>query len=672
MAKDDINKLIKQSTTDNKLDDKKTSIIASELNRKSLKQYIRELRKFEKSKKVTIEIPQNQNNLLKDDLQSLFPGKEIEIIENPELILGLKIISGDDVMELNLAHKLGELVSFIKDDEINEQQSKIAESKIISRLEDRLKSFTDEIEQKYENIGYVQKNSDGVIVASGLSKVTMGELVTIESSSVSDINLKYTGVVLNFNEDSVSIIILSSTSDIKEGDLIRRTNNLLSIPVSDETLGRVIDPLGNPLDGRKIIKSLTQMPLERIAAGVVEREPVNTPLKTGIKAVDTMLPIGRGQRELIIGDRGLGKTAIAIDTIINQKSFNKKRQNTNAKSDPHNTGIDQRPVTCIYVAIGQKQSSIAQTIEILREKEALDYTVIVAAPSSSPAAQQYLAPYAGCAIAEYFMEKGEDVLIVYDDLTKHAWAYRQLSLVLQRPAGREAYPGDIFYLHSRLLERSVKLNKKNGGGSITALPIIETQASDISAYIPTNVISITDGQIYLEPSLFNIGIRPAINPGSSVSRVGGAAQTKAIKSVSGKLRLELAQYNSLAAFAQFGSDLDATTLKQLERGKRIVEILKQPQLSPLSEPLQIISVWSVTNGYLDDVPVENISEFEMQLHDYFLMHETDLLTELGSGDKLTDKLTQKLIKAIEDFKKGNKFAQTEKTSDVNESVNQNN
>ena len=377
---------------------------------------------------------------------------------------------------------------------------------------------------------------------------------------------------------------MDKSDDIKEGDTVKTTGILLSIEVSERFIGRVVDHLGEPLDGKPKIKNGKKMPLERIAAGVVQREPVNTPVKTGIKAIDAMIPIGRGQRELIIGDRGIGKTAIAIDTIINQKQASKVK--------------GAKPMVCVYVAIGQKQSTIAQVIEKLRETGAMEYTIVVVASASDPAALQYLAPYAGVAIAEYFMEKGQDVLVVYDDLTKHAWAYRQISLVLRRPAGREAYPGDIFYLHSRLLERAVKMNKENGNGSITALPIIETQANDISAYIPTNVISITDGQIFLQPDLFNAGIRPAIDAGNSVSRVGGAAQTPAIKSVAGKMRLELAQYNNLAAFAQFGSDLDEATAKQLERGKRTIEILKQPQYKPLPEALEYLSIWLVTNGIL--------------------------------------------------------------------------
>ncbi len=497
---------------------------------------------------------------------------------------------------------------------------------IIKQLEERLGKISQN--SKTEHVGEVIKNSDGVIVASGLSKVTMGEMVDIGKSS--------RGVVFNLTQDTASIILLDAKGDIKEGDVIKRTNELLSIDAHEDLLGRVVDPIGNPLDGKPVIKKGKKMPLEKIAAGVTARQPVDTPLKTGIKAIDAMIPIGLGQRELIIGDRGLGKTAIALDTIINQRQIAKGK----------------KQVICIYVAIGQKQSSISQVIDRLKQEDAFSYTIVVSAGAADPASLQYLAPYAASAIGEYFMEKGEDVLIVYDDLTKHAWAYRQISLVLQRPAGREAYPGDIFYLHSRLLERAVRLNKENGGGSITALPIIETQASDISAYIPTNVISITDGQIYLQSDLFNIGVRPAINPGSSVSRVGGAAQTKAIKSVAGKLRLELAQYNSLAAFAQFGSELDESTMKQLERGKRSVEILKQPQYSPLPEALEILSIWSVTNGYLDDIPVEEVERFEKELHEYAKTHAKKLIDTLNTGDKITDETLSALKKIVEDFKKG--------------------
>jgi F-type H+-transporting ATPase subunit alpha len=445
------------------------------------------------------------------------------------------------------------------------------------------------------------------------------------------------GVVLNLDEDYCSIILLDKSTTIQEGDSVKTSGILLSIEVSESLIGRVVGTLGDPLDGKPKIKGGKHMPLERIAAGVIQREPVNTPVKTGIKAIDAMIPIGRGQRELIIGDRGIGKTAIAIDTIINQKQASKVK--------------GAKPMICVYVAIGQKQSTIAQIIEKLRETGAMDYTIVIVASASDPAALQYLAPYAGVAVAEYFMEKGQDVLVVYDDLTKHAWAYRQISLVLRRPAGREAYPGDIFYLHSRLLERAVKMNKENGGGSITALPIIETQANDISAYIPTNVISITDGQIFLQPDLFNAGIRPAIDAGNSVSRVGTAAQTAAIKSVAGKMRLELAQYNNLAAFASFGSDLDEATSKQLERGKRTVEILKQPQYQPLPETLEYLSVWLVTSGTLDDIAIENVSRFEMEFHDYMKRKETKLLDELSGGQKPHEELLNKIAKAAEAFKK---------------------
>ncbi|MEK7160188.1 MAG: F0F1 ATP synthase subunit alpha [Patescibacteria group bacterium] len=498
---------------------------------------------------------------------------------------------------------------------------------IIKQLEKKLLDFN--TNASFKNVGVVEKNTDGVIVASGLSKAMMGELVAFENNAK--------GVILNLDEDSVSIILLSEASDIKEGDSVKTTGILLSIEASEELLGRVVNPLGVPLDGKQKIKKGKQMPLERIAAGVVEREPVNTPLKTGIKAIDAMIPIGRGQRELIIGDRGIGKTAVAIDTIINQKQVAKQK--------------GQKQVLCVYVAIGQKQSTIAQVIEKLKETGALEYTIVVVASASHPASLQYLAPYAGVAIAEYFMEKGQDVLVVYDDLTKHAWAYRQISLILRRPAGREAYPGDIFYLHSRLLERAVRMNKKNGDGSITALPIVETQANDLSAYIPTNIISITDGQIFFQSDLFYSGNRPAIDAGNSVSRVGGAAQTSAIKSIAGKMRLELAQFSNLAAFAQFGSELDEATAKQLERGKRTIEIIKQPQYSPLSESLEYLSIWLVTSGALDNVLVEKVLEFENQYHDFMKRKYAKILDELSDGKKPSEDLIKKIEKTVIEFKK---------------------
>lgn len=415
---------------------------------------------------------------------------------------------------------------------------------ILEELEKKLAGFTYDV--KLENVGTVETAGDGVVSISGLSKIAMGELAQFDNGSL--------GLAFNLEEDSVSLILLGKQTGITTGSNVRKTGKFLTIGAGEELLGRVINPLGVPLDSTSKPKIKKQMPLEKIAAGVVLRKSVDTPLFTGLKAIDAMTPIGRGQRQLIIGDRQTGKTSIVLDTIINQRV---------------EKGSKRRQVYCIYVAIGQKQGSIAQTVAKLSEKKSMDYTIVVSAAASDGAAMQYLAPFAGCAIAEYFLEKGEDVLIAYDDLSKHAWAYREISLVLKRPAGREAYPGDIFYLHSRLLERAVRLNEKHGGGSITALPIVETQAGDVSAYIPTNIISITDGQIYLETDLFNAGVRPAINAGISVSRVGGAAQTQIMRKVAGPLRLDLAQYRELAAFAQFGSDLDKATQAKLDRGGRI-------------------------------------------------------------------------------------------------------
>lgn len=499
---------------------------------------------------------------------------------------------------------------------------------IIKKLEERLTTFGQDV--RVQNIGKVIKNTDGVVVASGLSKAQIGEIVNFRQGSL--------GVVLNLDEDYVSIILLGEDANIKEGDYVKTSGKILNISVSDELLGRVINPLGDPLDAMPKIKNGKSMPLEQIARGVVLREPVNTPLKTGIKAIDSMIPIGRGQRELIIGDRQTGKTSIAIDTIINQRpGFAKASAG--------------KPVICIYVAIGQKQSTVAQVVAKLSQANSLDYSIVVNAAASDPVALQYLAPYAGCSVAEYFLEKGRDVLIVYDDLSKHAWAYRQISLVLKRPAGREAYPGDIFYLHSRLLERAVKLNKANGGGSITALPIIETQANDISSYIPTNVISITDGQIYLQSDLFNAGIRPAINVGNSVSRVGGAAQTATIKSVSSKLRLELAQYRELAIFAEFGGELDLATIAQIERGKRITEILKQPQSQPLPEPFEFLSINSAISGLLDDIPVDKIQAFEKEYHEFIKRNHPTIIENLTSGEKPTGETLKQIQKATQEFKK---------------------
>lgn len=501
---------------------------------------------------------------------------------------------------------------------------------IIKKLEKKLMDVSGSA--KEQNIGRVETIGDSIIVASGLSKAVMGEEVLFAHGT--------RGMILNLDEDSVSIVLLGKSSDLKEGDIVKTTGNILTITASEALLGRVVNPIGVPLDAEPVIKKGTPMLLEKIAAGVIDRQPVDAPLKTGIKVIDAIIPIGRGQRELIIGDRGLGKTAIAIDTIINQKEGN----------DLAEKGKGKR-VVCIYVAIGQKNSTVAQVVDKLKETGAMDYTIVVAANASDPVSLQYLAPYAGVAIAEYFCEKGEDVLIVYDDLTKHAWAYRQITLVLKRPAGREAYPGDVFYIHSRLLERAVRLSSARGGGSITALPVIETQADDISAYIPTNVISITDGQIFLKNDLFNSGIRPAVDVGLSVSRVGGAAQTGAMKSVAGGVKLAHAQFRELQVFAQFGSELDPATLQQLERGKRVNEIFKQPQYSPLSEALEIISIWSVTNGYMDDISVDDVVRFEKQYHEYVTTHDKKLLAELNSGKKITPEVTEQLKKITESFKK---------------------
>jgi len=497
---------------------------------------------------------------------------------------------------------------------------RISSVDIAKDLVEKLKIYTSKVEAGFT--GRVKSIADGVARISGLADISYSEMIEFSDGIL--------GVAINLEEEEVGAIVLGNYLKIHEGDLVKSTGRLLSIGVSEKLAGRVIDPLGNPLDGKGKVETKTFYPIEKIAPGVVKREPVNKPLQTGIKAIDSMIPIGRGQRELIIGDRATGKTAIAIDTIINQKSEN---------------------VICIYVAIGQKTSRIAQIIDILQKKGAMDYTIIVAANASDPASLQYIAPYTGCAIGEYFMDKGKDALVIYDDLTKHAWSYREISLVLRRPSGREAYPGDVFYLHSRLLERACKLSDKYGGGSLTALPIIETQAGDLSAYIPTNVISITDGQIYLESDLFYAGVRPAINVGLSVSRVGGAAQIKAMKQVAGRLRLDLAQYRSLAAFAQFATDLDQATRMQIERGARMVELLKQKQFIPLPVSKQIVLIFAGTYGYLDDIPISRIAEFETKYLEYMETVHLKLVNQIKKEEKITDEIKDKLKKAIEDFKK---------------------
>jgi F-type H+/Na+-transporting ATPase subunit alpha len=493
---------------------------------------------------------------------------------------------------------------------------------IIEELKKRITGFKSDASEK--TFGRVISVGDGIARVSGLGDAMMSEMLEFKSAAGSKF-----GVVLNLEEDSVGAIILDDTEGIKEGDEVVALKRILEVPVSEAIIGRVLNPLGKALDGREEIKTDKFYPVEKVAPGVITRESVKKPLQTGIKAIDAMIPIGRGQRELIIGDRQIGKTAIAIDTIINQKGQN---------------------VKCIYVAIGQKESKIAGIVAKLKEAGAMEYTTVILAGASDPASLLYIAPFAGSAMAEYFLDKGEDVLIVYDDLTKHAAAYRELSLLLRRPPGREAYPGDVFYLHSRLLERACKLNKDFGGGSITALPVIETQSGDVSAYIPTNVISITDGQIYLVPDLFYQGNRPAVDAGISVSRVGSAAQIKAMKKVAGKMRLEVAQYRELAAFAQFGSDLDEDTKRKLERGKRIVEILKQGQYVPMLVEEQVAIFFAVTNGLMDNVPVEKIVEFEPKMVEYVKAKAADALKAIKTSGELADDTSAKLKKVIEEFK----------------------
>jgi F-type H+-transporting ATPase subunit alpha len=477
------------------------------------------------------------------------------------------------------------------------------------------------------NVGTVVEVGDGITRIHGLAGVKYNELIEFPNGII--------GLALNLEQDSVGAIILGGYSEIKEGDEVKCTGRIVEVPVGEGLIGRVVNALGQPIDGKGPINYTKTFPVERIAPNVVTRTSVNTPVQTGIKAIDSIIPIGRGQRELIIGDRSTGKTAIAIDTIINQK------------------GGD---LICIYVAIGQKSSKVAQLVAILENYGAMEHTIVVSASASDPAALQYLAPYASCAMGEYFMEQGRDALIIYDDLSKHAWAYRQISLLLRRPAGREAYPGDVFYLHSRLLERAAKYDKEHGGGSLTALPIIETQAADFSAYIPTNVISITDGQIYLETDLFNTGIRPAMNVGLSVSRVGGSAQTKAMKKVAGRLRIDLAQYREMATFAQFGTaDLDKTTRAQLDRGQRITEVLKQPQYVPMPLEKQVMILYAVTNGYLDDILVDKINAAEEAFHRFMETNHPEIGKAIASEKTLSDSTEEALKNAITQFKQTASF-----------------
>jgi F-type H+-transporting ATPase subunit alpha len=487
-----------------------------------------------------------------------------------------------------------------------------------------------------QNVGVVREIGDGVAKIEGLHDVMANEMI--------DFGHNVMGLALNLEETEVGAIILGDYTHIKEGQEVRTTGKLLQIPVGKGLLGRVVDVIGNPLDGKGPIASDTAYPVEKIAPGIIKRRSVTQPVQTGIMPIDAMIPIGRGQRELIIGDRSTGKTTICIDTIINQARMNKAAE---AAKD-----TDYRPLYSIYVAIGQKQSNIARVISVLEEHGAMPYTIIVVASASDSATNQYLAPFSGCAIGEWFMDHGMDALIIFDDLSKHAAAYRQVSLILKRPSGREAYPGDVFYLHSRLLERSARLNEKNGNGSLTALPIIETQLGDVSAYIPTNVISITDGQIFLETDLFYQGIRPAISVGISVSRVGSAAQIKAMKQVAGRVKLELAQFRELAAFAQFGSDLDAGTAAKIERGKRIIEIFKQPQYSPIPVEVQVVVIWCSQNGYFDDVPVDKVKDFQNKLTEYLTSRKPELLARIAKEKVLNESLANDLKATVVEFKQG--------------------
>ena len=485
-----------------------------------------------------------------------------------------------------------------------------------------------------ENVGVIREVGDGVAKIEGLTDAMLNEMI--------DLGNGVTGLALNLDETEVGVVVLGDYTQLKEGDEARTTGKVLQVPVGKGLLGRVVNVLGEPIDGKGPIKSDVSYPVEKIAPGIIRRRSVSQPMQTGIMPIDAMIPIGRGQRELIIGDRATGKTTICIDTMINQARLNKAAEVAGDK--------DYRPLYNIYVAIGQKQSTIARVIAVLEEAGAMPYTIVVASPASDSAANQYLVPFAGAAMGEWFMDNGMDALIVYDDLSKQAVAYRQVTLLLKRPSGREAFPGDVFYLHSRLLERAARVGEKYGNGSLTALPIIETQAGDVSAYIPTNVISITDGQIFLESDLFYQGVRPAINVGISVSRVGSAAQVKAMKQVAGKLKGELAQFRELAAFAQFGSDLDAKTQAQIDHGKRIMEIFKQGQYNPIPVEIQVVVIWTAQNGYLNQVPVTRIKEFQNKLTEYFTTRKGQLLAKIGREKALSDELTAELKAAADEFK----------------------
>lgn len=567
------------------------------------------------AKRLTVSEYESVSVILADKL-----GKDVylEKVVDPDIIGGVIVKIGDEVYDASSRRQLEKITDEMESVDLDGKT--IGEAKELTQaLNKKVSGYS--VDVNLEEVGIIEKVGDGIATVSGMTGAMAGELVDLPNG--------VTGMVQNLRPDDVGIVLMGGETVIKEGDIVRRTGRLMEIPVGDAMLGRIVNPLGQPIDGKGDIKTTDVRRIESPAPGIADRQPVDVPLQTGIKAIDALVPIGRGQRELIIGDRGTGKTAVAVDTIINQKGLG---------------------VICIYVAIGQKASTVARIARTLEQHGAMSYSIIVTATAADSAPLQYLAPYAGVSIAEYFMDQGKDVLCVYDDLSKHAVAYRAMSLLLRRPPGREAYPGDVFYLHSRLLERAARRNQAAGGGSITALPIIETLAGDVGGYIPTNVISITDGQIYLETELFYAGIRPAINVGLSVSRVGGSAQIKAMKSVAGTLRLDLAQYRELAAFAQFGSDLDKATKAQLDRGARMTEILKQGQYVPLSVDKQVISLYAATKGYVDDIPVHDVSRFEKELLAFMAANYPQVSESIVAEKKITDENEATLKKAIAEFK----------------------
>lgn len=567
------------------------------------------------AKKLTVEEYQSISAILTEKLgREIFLNKKVD----PSILGGIVIQVGDKVFDASAARKLKKMEIALAGEDLHEYT---APSAMADALSAKLENYN--VDADLEEVGIVEKIGDGIATVIGMKNAMAGELVELPHN--------VSGMVLNLNPDSVGIVLMGGETKIKEGDLVRRTGRIMEVPVGENLLGRVVSAIGAPIDGKGAIAAAEYRPVESPAHGIADRQSVDTPLQTGIKCIDALVPIGRGQRELIIGDRGTGKTAVAVDTIINQKGLG---------------------VICIYVAIGQKASNIARIVRTLEQHGAMEYTIIVAATAADSAPQQYLAPYAGVTMAEYFMDQGKDVLCVYDDLSKHAVAYRAMSLLLRRPPGREAYPGDVFYLHSRLLERAAKLNSiaPLKGGSITALPIIETLAGDVGGFIPTNVISITDGQIFLESELFYSGIRPAINSGLSVSRVGGAAQIKAMKSVAGTLRLDLAQYRELAAFAQFASDLDKATKAQLDRGQRLTELLKQGQYCPMPVEKQVMAIYLGTKGYLDDVAVKDVTRCEKEFLDFMDASHPEIGSDIRGSKKITDENEEALKKAIAEFK----------------------